>query len=222
MSNTCSAQSEIVWYIPGFENQEQDYSSVLQTLREIYPQSESVEVKTWDAPHNQDIRVGIDWASAILKAEQAAENVVQDIKRLTDSEQSRLIIVGYSLGGRVAIRSIAQFRNSKEKKATFHQLVLLGAAINNDDKDFEVALETCTEPVINIVNVQDWALRTYGLFERSGALGNGSYLPINPEEIIEVSSIQGISHNHHKYLDRLKKTIIEKKLYSGRGYCTAG
>lgn len=215
MANTCCAEPGIVWYIPGFENKEKDFNVVRDKVQEIYPEAASVEVKFWDAPRNDNYtQIGVDWANSIPKAEQGAENLALQMQQLTAAEQSRLIIVGYSLGARVAVRSIAQFRNESGNKATIRQLVLLGAAVNNDDRDIETAFETCTEPIINIVNVQDAALSAYSLAERGGALGNGYLLSVSPKELIEISSKQGTSHDINMYLDRLKKAIIEKDVTS--------
>ncbi|MDO4630307.1 MAG: hypothetical protein Q4C70_14105 [Planctomycetia bacterium] len=117
-------------------------------------------------------------------------------------EREGLVLVGHSLGGKVLIKTLAR---CAKHRIRVKNLILLGAAIDNNDADIEVALAATHDIPCSVVNMEDYALWFYRQFETCAAMGTG-YKSILPKtKFIEIVSEQGNFHHVIAYLRRYQK-----------------
>ena len=66
---------DYIWFVPGFQVPNSDFSSITDKLQTIYPDAK-IEVKRWDAPRNDNsIQTAFDWGNAMAKVPQAASKL---------------------------------------------------------------------------------------------------------------------------------------------------
>ena len=148
-----------VLIVHGFQGQDQDFDVEISLLSKIYQiPKKTCEPWRWNAPEVPLSKLRKAWKKAIQDQQTAAENLFHDIQKMPKKEQQRLILVGHSLGGGVVIHALAKCQKENIKIDHF---LLLGAAIDNDDPDIELALKATTHCSYNLANIQDYALGTY-------------------------------------------------------------
>ncbi len=198
---TISQAQDYIWFVPGFQVANSDFSPITNKLQSIYPDAE-IEVKHWDAPRNENsIQTAFDWGNAMAKVPRAAAKLAEDIEDFRYSK--KLTIVGYSLGAMVTIKAIAKCKNVK-----IHSFVLLGAAMNNDDSDIEKALDACRKQSFSIFYPGDSAMVGYAVAEKHAALGTGYTKIVDRDDFCEIAMSQG-SHNAIVFLNRLAKAVVD-------------
>ncbi len=192
---------DYIWFVPGFQVANSDFSSITDKLQAIYPDAK-IEVKHWDAPRNENaVQTAFDWGNAMAKVPRAAAKLAEDIDDFRDSK--KLTIVGYSLGAMVTIKAIAKCKNAR-----IHSFVLLGAAMNNDDSDIEKALDACRKQSFSIFYPEDSAMVGYAVAEKHAALGTGYTKIVDRDDFCEIAMSQG-SHNAIVFLKTKFPVIVE-------------
>lgn len=172
----------IVWYFPGWMRTQTPQDGVIPALEATFPEAEIV-FKAWEGDTL--------WPLATKNADEAAEKFAAEIAAMSEAERARLILVGHSLGGRIAARVAAKLG---EKGLKVREVVLMGAAIPYKDKDVETMGKGCELPIVAVCNPQDVTLKyiyaAFGL-EWSAAFGaNGGIARIeNCREYVVPASL---------------------------------
>ncbi len=151
-------------FIPGFKTKDVSSEDYLKHIKEILPDSE-IEVQKWESDWGV-----LDWSIAVDRADLFTESIVEKIERMPENKHEDVVLIGHSLGGRIAIRALARISdtNMRIKRGIF-----LGAAIPDDDPDIEIALKATRLPCINISNREDYVLRNaYGVVGENNYDGN--------------------------------------------------
>ena len=168
-------EKPIIWYIPGFNTENDSQEEEVEALRRIFPGS-TVITKKWKS--NNDFSASKDWAENVAKI------WAIDLKNMVPAERESIILVGHSLGGRIVIRIMAQIR---EWGLHIRQGILLGAAednelTGNEEESFlDKAMLASQLPMINIWNRQDMVLRGwYAMLTDSNVLAVGTYGYVKP------------------------------------------
>ena len=168
-------EKPIIWYIPGFNTENDSQEEEVEILRRIFPGS-LITSKKWKS--NNDFSASKDWAENVAKI------WAIDLKNMVPAERKRIILVGHSLGGRIVIRIMAQLR---EWGLHIRQGILLGAAEDNEltenkeESFLEKAMLASQLPMINIWNRQDMVLRGwYARLTDSNVLAIGTYGYVKP------------------------------------------
>lgn len=203
-------QQPIVWYIPGFLSGDDPQNNAKNILRKIYPSAQSIKNIIWfDTSGSFDI-----WEKSIELADFKAQELVKEIQEMSPDERQRLILIGHSLGGRIAIRILYELHMNDIQ---IRQAVLLGAAIDNDDPQISTALLSCQDTVYSFVNPLDKWLRVYHSKSRDSkgqlhsALGTGymDYPPI--EQFCEIAVSPSDKHDSLYYLGQFHANINSLK-----------
>lgn len=172
-----------VWYVPGWMRTSEPQQDVLPAMTNIYPQAE-IEFKGWDGNR-------VMWSHAVESAEKEAWHLAYEIATMPLEQRTNLVVVGHSLGARIAVRALARLA---EKNLRIRQAVLLAAALPYDDPDLALMGGGSSLPVMAVCNPDDVTLRyVYALFgnEKTAAFGaNGTLKPIpNVVEYVMPSNI---------------------------------
>ena len=110
-----------------------------------------------------------EWNDAKKNAEKEAVLLYEKISKMSPDVRENLILIGHSLGARVVVRTAKLLR---EKNIKVKQIILLGAAVNYDDPDFQACDQVSIQPFINVYNRNDYVLKiAYGNKERTLAAG---------------------------------------------------
>jgi len=210
-----------VWYVPGWMRTQEPQHGALASVSNAFPDA-TVEFKRWDGDRF--------WPHAIVSADAAATNFVNEIAALPKSEREGLVVVGHSLGGRIAARVLAGLA---ERNLKIERGVLLAAAIPANDAAIAKMGGGSALPVVAVCNPNDLTLRyVYALAggESQTAFGaNGSLKPatnvvecVTPPDIVEQVEIDGSwakvsafkeAANHHAlfYLYYLRRILAGEK-----------
>jgi len=214
-----------VWYIPGWMRTQEPRVDVMACVSNTYPNAK-VEFKAWDGDR-------LVWPHAVESADKEAWRFAFEAATLPAAERENLVIVGHSLGGRIAARVLARLA---EKGLMVRQASLLAAAIPADDADLGKMGGGSSLPVLAVCNPDDVTLRyVYALAggEKAVAFGaNGTLEKVpNVEEHVtptditrqvkidadwaKVQFLKDIA-NHHEafYFDYLRR-IVEGEETSG-------
>lgn len=172
-----------VWYVPGWMRTKEPQRDVLPAMTNVYPHSE-IKFQTWDGNR-------VVWPSAIEFADKESWRLAFEIATMPLEQRTNLVVVGHSLGGRIAARTLARLA---EKNIRIRQAVLLAAAIPYDDPDLSLMGGGSQLPVMAICNPDDVTLRyVYTILgsEKTAAFGaNGTLKPItNVVEYVVPSNI---------------------------------
>lgn len=172
-----------VWYIPGWLRTHTPQNGVVEALSKIFPEAKVV-FKEWDGDQ-------IAFPMAVESAEKAVDGFVHEIIELPQAERDDLVLVGHSLGGRIATRILARL---DERSIKIRQAALLGAAIPYKDVDVRWVGNGAHLPVLMVCNPDDFTLRyVYALLggEYASALGANGALQklVNVREYIVPASI---------------------------------
>lgn len=197
----------LVWFVHGMLIVRDDFERELAILRKIFPNADSVTLKAWDAPLAPYKTLEAHWDRSVGRGERFARALANEIASMPEADRERLVLVGHSLGGRIAVRALA--RNYRRKKLCIRQLILAGAAIHFDDPDIEAAVSASELTVYNLVNPTDVMLRAYLVAEHQSALGTGCLYTMPPSEFYEISLFHSVDHFAHVYLERLHECILK-------------
>ena len=163
-----------------------------------------ISVRAWDSSASF-----LFFYCVVRNANRFAPVLADEIAAMPPERQRNLTLVGHSLGAKIIIRAAALLRG---RNVVIRQLVLLGAAIDDDAPEIVPALEATLLPNVNIYNPEDGTLsfwyRLYNLFW-SRALGADGYPGTHPKlRQYRVGDDDRVSEKWHSpanYLKRLQK-----------------
>ena len=189
-----------VIYIYGWEpeGEQATYDDELALLHDAFPECE-VELYKWNS------HADIDYCLEI--ADNVAEFLATQLAALPESKRREIVLVGHSLGARIAIKAMAS-PTLQDKPIRYG--IFLAAAIPHDAPDIGKAIGNSLEPNIAVFNRQDYVLRhLYGLFGESlnNALGAYGYaFPFRHGELRqhEIAADTGRADTLDEYLAKLE------------------
>ena len=161
-----------VWYVPGWMRTDALRPELATCISNVFTGAR-IEFKDWDGDR-------LVWPHAVESADKEAWRLAFEVAMLPKEERENLVIVGHSLGGRIAARVLARLgeRGLKVRKG-----LLLAAAIPNDDPDLAKMGAGSALPVVSVRNPQDVTLHyAYRLAGGEGALALGAEGAASPLE----------------------------------------
>lgn len=223
MGNMCAAiLAMIVWYFPGWMRTEKPQEGIVPALEASFPEAK-VEFKAWNGD--------VIWPLATKNADEISDKFAAEIAAMSEEERGNLVLVGHSLGGRIAARVTSKL-GSKGLKVK--ETILMGAALPYKDKDVEAMGNGSELPILAICNPKDVTLKyVYAAFggEWSAAFGaNGGLKTLDNcrEYVVPASLVKEVSvdrfwadiealrevANHHAlfYAAALKKIVDGEEL----------
>ncbi len=205
-----------ILFIPGFKSKNVPEDEYRRMLESIFPDS-AIEILKWES--NQSL---LDWPQAVKLAELSVNGIVEKIERMEAEKRDNLVLIGHSLGGRMAVRTLARLT---DKNMRIRRGIFLAAAIPDDDEDIEKAVQSTNMPCINISNREDHVLRkVYGVVGENdleahlkGALGAyGCRRRLPSLSLLEIKVANGsgnvTNHNAKDYFADLSRCISDTKL----------
>lgn len=187
-----------VFYIPGWKTKDIPQDKQAQLLKEMFPNSQ-IEIKKWESEG--------DFLTVRKRADEFAAILADEICNLAAVDQQNLILIGHSLGGRIAIRTMAILAH---KQKPILRGIFLAAAIPHDDPDIASAIKNSYHPNINIYNRQDYTLRhIYGVYGEGlkDALGAYGYaFPFSSGQMLQFENTLPPKEilSTDDYMDQLK------------------
>ncbi len=219
--NITEEQAPIVIYIPGWKNKGVSQDEHVVLLQKIYPKSR-ILIKVWESD--------ADFETCKKRADEYAGVLANEISSMSPDEQRNIILIGHSLGGRIAVKALARLG---EKKIHIYKGIFLGSAIPDNAPEIKVAINTTLLPCINIYNKNDYVLRyIYTVLgeDLKGGLGAYGYaLPfygtnmlqyeiLSPDEKIVTSKDKLKNHRVGQYLKKLAEVENETRIYNSMGH----
>lgn len=216
LSTALSAKPQII-FVHGWQSKSPDHALAKRRLETIFPGYE-VKVWEWDA-HDKS------FGKCRNRTYGEAYEIAHEITEMSEEKRKKLIIVGHSLGGMIAIRTM---KHLAERNIKIERGIFLGSAIPDNDPAIALAITASLRNNINIYNPQDVVLRyIYGAFnlykiQRVFALGAFGYAKIcKKSELFQIQAAEYIDDyrmianvndarkNHFLtgYLDCLEKNI---------------
>ena len=227
---TVKNDSPIIWYIPGLYSADDPQEKALQLLKTIYPNAEKIVNVAWECQNGNSINLdavvssGVErafndsnplkgllnfaleavgsiserWINALDDVEPTAEFLANKIANdLSSSQRQNLVLIGHSLGGNIVIRTLAHLfcRNLSIKSA-----VLLGAAIENMNRNILLAMDAVQKPICSMVNPDDAALKVFQTVTGCRALGTGCELNYDHSKFLERYTSSHFGHSSVFYL----------------------
>ena len=150
-----------VIYIPGWVSGKRltEDCKEIELLKTIYP-GEPIKLMNWDAV--------VRWETAKANAEAFASEVERHLAEKSDAERAEVILIGHSLGGRIALLAAGRLATQGRK---IRQFVLLGAAADCG-ADLSALARASTGTNISIFSRSDNILKVlYGNYEKNFPLG---------------------------------------------------
>lgn len=207
-------QKPVIIYVPGWKNKGVSQEEQVMLLQKIYPHSK-IFVKVWDSDG--------DFETCKNRADKYVEKLFSEICAMAQEEQRNLILIGHSLGGRIAVKTVARL---KSKNICIRKGVFLGAAIPDNASEIAMALGATIEPCINIHNKNDFVLRHIysvfgdGLLDALGAYGYSKpfygvhmlqyEIKSNENTVTSLDDYKGKMDNHNVKQYMAKLAEIEK------------
>ena len=227
-------QKPTVIFIHGWQMGKTNIEDVKRTLKEIFSKHK-IEVYSWDASPCYD-----DFLELIEKtlsdksyktksvfgrfyekaSSEEPKKLAEYLKRTHPYDLDKVILVGHSLGGVIAVNTI---NNLSKEGLRIDRGIFLGAALSADDKAIGGMLTGSHNFNINIFNPKDEALEAFRIWKdkQENAFGAGGYrkkcdksrlIQIECQEICNNNCpIHCLVHGNHHYLSTLKKFWIAKK-----------
>ena len=205
-----------VIYIHGWNPTGEVSDDELPALQKIFPDAE-ISLHSWNS-------VEPNFEKGCLAAENEAKKIAAELVGISDRKLHNIILVGHSLGGRIAIRVMAHLAKNGKK---IRQGIFLGSAIADDDEAIASAISGSILPNINIYNRQDYVLRhaymAYNTYKKNkvAAFGSFGYAyecktsqlrqlgMANDAAALDMSAYIGrmLAHNHIEYLTFLQQNM---------------
>lgn len=151
------AAREQLFFIPGWYSEWINYSQHREILQKSFPDAD-IRIYKWDSNRL--------WKNAVASAEICVKSVSKEI--VCAPAPQEYILIGHSLGGRIAIKS-AHILASKKIKVK--RIILLGTAGNPSPEELETLQKVSILPVINIFCMDDNMLKLYIRQEKEFPLG---------------------------------------------------
>ncbi|GEM_PF-5134854 len=188
-------------YIGGWTTENKELTEQCELLREIFPEAE-IERLEWPANG--------EFAAVLEAADRMALEEAVKIARLSSEGRESIVVIGHSLGGRMAIRILAELHR---KKMCVSRGIFLGPAIDGNDKDISEAIQASKGQNILIYQPNDVVLRDeYSAYMKkdSAALGSRGYLgDYSGKNLRQICINEGSSYSHLSilYLKKLQEKI---------------
>lgn len=195
----------LVWFIHGMILVRDDFDEELTVLRKIFPNADAVTMKRWKAPKGPARTPEEHWEKSLIEAERFAKTLEQQILDLPPADRDRLVLVGHSLGGRIAVRALASV--FRQEKLQIRQLILAGAAIDSNDPDVPLAVQASRLMAYSLINESDVMLTAYKIAENQSALGAGGLFTLEPDRFYEIALNGTVDHYGYEYFERLLACI---------------
>ena len=165
-----------VFYIPGFRFQQGKNqiptvmarrAREMKLLKEVFPGSAILYIQWENA---------VSWSRCVENANTLIVELQEKLLALPPAVRENIIIIGHSLGARIAVRVMAWLRRHN---CRIGQGIFLGAAISDDDPDIAEAVKASRATAVNSFGPEDGILRfLLGTIGGRGAFGAyGSALP---------------------------------------------
>lgn len=136
----------------------------VEILKSVFPDS-PIEVVSWAA------QTGFN--ECLQRSDREAIQLAESLANLPEKKRCNIVLIGHSLGGRIAIRTMSRL---SQKGLPIRSGIFLAAAIPHDDPDIAFAIKNSLEPNINIYNRQDYILRhAYGILGEDFKNALGAY-----------------------------------------------
>ena len=142
------------------------------------------------------------WDQAVESAKIASRALAQSLLRLSDQEREKIILVGHSLGANIVIRTLYKLNTNN---VCIWKAVLLGAAMNYNDKMIRPACNGVKDRIISVINSADYALALYSMINSEEALGCGYGGLIDRQRYLEIATDPVPEHASLFYLQQLRK-----------------
>ena len=149
--------ADTVYFVPGWYSEWIIYSNHVKILQQLFPESE-VKVCKWDSNRL--------WSNAKLSAGNYVKELAGEV--LAQPENSSVILIGHSLGGRLVLDTAAELAG---KNRRVEQLILLGTAGILSEDDMKNCRSVSRKPVINIYCPEDNMLKLFLKKEKCAPLG---------------------------------------------------
>lgn len=227
---TIKSDSPIIWYIPGLYSADDPQEKAVQLLQMIYPNAEKIVNVAWECQNGKRINLdavvssGVEkafndsnplrgllkfaletvgsiserWINALDDVEPTAEFLSNKIANdLSSNQRQNLILIGHSLGGNIVIRTLAHLRC---RNLSIKSAVLLGAAIENMNRNILLAMGAVQKPICSMVNPEDAALKVFQTVTGCRALGTGCDLNYDHSKFLERYTTSHYGHSSVFYL----------------------
>ena len=200
--STAETDPPMIWFVHGMITLRESFHLELEELKRTFPNAETVTLKAWASPKLPSYQMGKAWGISLAEAEKYVSQLATEIEQLPEIQRRRLVLVGHSLGGRIAVKALAA---CDEKGITIRQLILAGAAINNDDPLIAQAIHASTEKVLNLINPIDALLALYQVAgEQHAALGTGYLFSPPTDRFCEITMNNTVEHYGYRYFEKLR------------------
>lgn len=156
--------------IPGWMTANNDCATEIDILKPVFPKAE-FETFRWES--NCSWSAARDYADA-----QGADDLDEFLRKTGDL--GNCVLVGHSLGARIAVRTLAKLAKEPVKKGFWarkplnrvSQAFLFGAAVDSDDLDLPLAAKGVNAPLCNFFSQSDLVLSyLYRAAEQKAPLG---------------------------------------------------
>ena len=140
------------------------------------------------------------WDNALDDVEPTAQWLANAIaNNLTSNQRQRLVLIGHSLGGNIIIRALAHLHR---QNLSVQSAVLLGAAIENMNRNILLAMNATQKPICSMVNPDDTALKAFQTVTGCRALGTGCELNYDRSKFVEYYTTNYFGHSSAFYLSQ--------------------
>jgi len=195
----------LVWFVHGMIMVRDEFNLEMEYLWKIFPNASAVTMKRWAAPRGPDLSLEMHWDRSVVEAEKFAKKLALEIESLSERDRERLVLVGHSLGGRIAVRALASF--FRRNHLQIRQCVLAGAAMDFNDPDLTEAVFASSLPVCSLINPRDVMMNAYRIADHRTGLGTGCLFPMDENEFYEIALVDTNTHFGYEYLRRLFECI---------------
>lgn len=181
------------WVNPYFGNSEKMLrnrrAEEYALLREVFP-GKKIAMLDWQSQGS--------WGDCMKRADELTAFLQKKLEAMPAERRENIVLVGHSLGARVIVRALAAVA---DKKLRVGRVILLAAAVADDDPDIGRALGVSILPVINIYCAEDGVLRSvFGFFEGFGALGAYGNVEDYPHDRFLQFRVKG-EYDHDNWLN---------------------
>ncbi len=215
-----------VWFIPGWLKTDKPSAEVMDSITNTFPEA-NVEFRSWDGDN-------IVWPISVDSADKESWRFAFEIATMPPEKRRNLTLVGHSLGGRIAVRTLARL---SEYNLKVRQAILLGAAIPSNDPDLAKMGRGSELPVLAVCNPDDVTLRyIYATAGGDGGVAfgaNGTILPcenvvecVTPTNLTKevnisarwarIETLKSIANHHEKFYMEYARRILDGEKPSGK------
>ena len=120
-----------VFFIPGWQTGvDSSRDGCVRILKDIFP-DETITVQSWDG-------MDLQWSLVKSKADAHTQRVLNRVLAMPEAQRRELIIIGHSIGARIAIEVLCELARRNIK---IHSSAFLGGAVADDDPRIRRSLD---------------------------------------------------------------------------------